>query len=278
VGIELSTWLKARGLIVGAVVLGLAGITAIGLLYFTHIGDGRVLPTSVSEQGPPPRPSSSPEAKVHCPREPVAPLDRPSAAKASADRTLALVGQAVQFNSAGSSGPGGAKPSCSWNFGDRTTSTQAAPAHAYAAPGAYKVRLTVRGPGSGTDTAEISVLIMRIDRLAVAPPATTLYGDRKQQFVAVGTWHGPDDRPGTADDVTREVTGLVSWRVEPRRAGRQAPGKITPQGLFISGDPDDEDESLRGYVCASAGSGTQARGEVDVHKLVMVIEWVTPAP
>lgn len=48
--------------------------------------------------------------------------------------------------------------SCTWEFGDGTTSTERDPLHVYAAPGYYDVRLIAKGQ-TGTDVAVMTVLI-----------------------------------------------------------------------------------------------------------------------
>lgn len=52
-------------------------------------------------------------------------------------------GLRVAFDGSGSSDPDGTVAAYSWDFGDGTGSTEAKPAHAYAAPGSYQVTLTV---------------------------------------------------------------------------------------------------------------------------------------
>jgi len=52
-------------------------------------------------------------------------------------------GQAVSFNSAGSSDPDGSIVAYAWSFGDGGTSSQANPTHTYGSAGTYSVSLTV---------------------------------------------------------------------------------------------------------------------------------------
>jgi trimeric autotransporter adhesin len=66
---------------------------------------------------------------------------------------------AVAFDGTGSSDPDGTIAGYAWDFGDGTSSTQAAPNHTYGAPGTYSVTLTVtdnRG-GSAFITKSIQV-------------------------------------------------------------------------------------------------------------------------
>jgi PKD repeat protein len=74
---------------------------------------------------------------------------------------------ACAFDGSGSSDPGGGSLSYRWDFGDGATSSLAAPAHTYAAPGVYAVSLTVTDAGGLTDT-------MTRDVTASATPAATV--------------------------------------------------------------------------------------------------------
>jgi PKD repeat protein len=68
----------------------------------------------------------------------------------SADRTAAVVGQAVQFTNLSM---GGVEPlSYDWDFGDGTGSTLQNPAHSYGSAGTYTVVLEVTDSAANTDT------------------------------------------------------------------------------------------------------------------------------
>ncbi len=49
--------------------------------------------------------------------------------------------------------------SCTWNFGDGTTSSSLNPSHFYATPGTFKAVLTVKGPGGCTDQKSVQIKI-----------------------------------------------------------------------------------------------------------------------
>jgi YVTN family beta-propeller protein len=91
----------------------------------------------------------------------------PPSARATAEPDEVLVGATVQLSSAGSLDPdNGPEPlSFAWDFGDGTTSTDAAPAHAYAAARAYIATLTV------SDGAEQAIATVTVHVLA--PPTAT---------------------------------------------------------------------------------------------------------
>ncbi len=55
--------------------------------------------------------------------------------------------------------------SCSWNFGDNTTSTESAPSHVYANPGAYTVGLTVQCPDGAHTTSSTNYIAVYADSL-----------------------------------------------------------------------------------------------------------------
>lgn len=84
----------------------------------------------------------------------------PPAAEFSADRARGIAPLAVRFTDE-STGP---VTGWHWDFGDETTSTLRHPAHTYAQPGTYDVRLTVDGPGGQTATLVCSACIHVIPR------------------------------------------------------------------------------------------------------------------
>jgi PKD repeat protein len=105
-----------------------------------------------------------------------------AAAPASGDAPLS-----VQFSSSGSADPDGTIVSYSWSFGDGSTSTEANPAHVFAAVGVYTVTLTVRDNSGyqGSSSTTVNALSPNnppVARLAVsttsgtAPVTTTLDG------------------------------------------------------------------------------------------------------
>ncbi|MCX4515191.1 PQQ-dependent sugar dehydrogenase [Streptomyces sp. NBC_01619] len=85
--------------------------------------------------------------------------NRSPVAKAAADRTSGQAPLTVAFSSTGSSDPEGGALSYSWNFGDGSTSTSAAPSHTYTANGQYTAVLTVRDPDGDTGTASLPITV-----------------------------------------------------------------------------------------------------------------------
>ena len=68
----------------------------------------------------------------------------------SADRTAAVVGQAIQFSDLST---GGVPPlSCEWDFGDGHGSTLQNPSHSYSTEGSFTVSLQVTDSAGSTDT------------------------------------------------------------------------------------------------------------------------------
>ena len=95
-------------------------------------------------------------------RDPVAVLDaRPSSGVIPLD---------VGFDGRGSSDPDGDPLSYSWSFGDGATSSAAAPAHRYAAPGTYTARLTVSDGRGGSATATTTISVRAPDPPDPDPP------------------------------------------------------------------------------------------------------------
>jgi PKD repeat protein len=71
-----------------------------------------------------------------------------------------------------------------WNFGDGSTSTQAAPSHAYAAAGTYTVKLTATDKDGGATTASATVTVS--PAAPVGPTAAFDWADPSTQ----GSWQG----------------------------------------------------------------------------------------
>ena len=85
----------------------------------------------------------------------------PLLVSASAKPTRAKTSQPVQFKAAVSGGSG-YYTSYSWTFGDGGTSTGAAPAHAYTAPGVYKAKVTVTDSyGQSKTSADVPVTVFQ---------------------------------------------------------------------------------------------------------------------
>ena len=74
--------------------------------------------------------------------------------------TSSVTGSTAGFDGRGSTDPDGSIASYAWDFGDGTTGTGAQPAHTYAAPGTYQVKLTVTDDRSGTNTTTAPVTIV----------------------------------------------------------------------------------------------------------------------
>lgn len=84
----------------------------------------------------------------------------------SADRTVVLVGQAVQFTDLTA---GGLAPlSRQWDFGDGSHSTLPGPSHSYAGTGAFTPALRVTDSAAATDTATRTHYITVVAPLAVS--------------------------------------------------------------------------------------------------------------
>jgi len=75
----------------------------------------------------------------------------PPAAAFTASKTLATVGESIQFTDQSSNNP----ESWSWDFGDGNTSTEQSPSHNYSTEGTYTVSLTVTNTyGENTETKD----------------------------------------------------------------------------------------------------------------------------
>ena len=90
-----------------------------------------------------------------------------------------------------------------WTFGDGSTSTAAAPAHVYEAPGTYSVSLTVAGPG-GTATST------RIGYVTVVPAAMASGGMLAGALTPM---------PASVDLTSAGTIDWVQWPGNVRKAG-----------------------------------------------------------
>jgi PKD repeat protein len=78
-------------------------------------------------------------------------LNQPPKAVISTLPTSSEAGETVSFSAAGSTDPDGYIKKYEWDFGDETTEEGVNVTHVYAAPGTYKVTLTVTDNGGATD-------------------------------------------------------------------------------------------------------------------------------
>jgi PKD repeat protein len=122
-----------------------------------------------------------------------------------------------------------------WEFGDTQTSPEENPAHTYAAPGDYTVKLTVRdddgAPGSVTHTVTVNAP-------ANAPPIASPdnYSTPAGQILTVpapgvlGNDTDPENDPLTAQLVTGPTQGLVEFH--PDGSFTYFPGTVAGQDSF----------------------------------------------
>lgn len=108
-----------------------------------------------------------------------------------------------------------------WDFGDGTTSSDAAPTHRYTIAGSYDIQLIVSGPG-GLSTSEIDGLITvdpgALARLGISPESLSISVQEGVNFIAVGR-----------DDFDNVVPSTFDWTVDG------AAGSIDGNGLFTAG-------------------------------------------
>ena len=117
-------------------------------------------------------------------------------------------GQSVQFTDTSTGRP----TSWSWSFGDGSTSTAQNPSHAFTAPAAYSVSLTISdGSASKTTSRNVNVMsgsatIINHNSINLSSISTTWINQAKQTLhIAYGhTSHG--------SQLTDGMTGLVQWK------------------------------------------------------------------
>jgi PKD repeat protein len=105
-------------------------------------------------------------------------VDAPPSASFTAAPNPVTPGGAVSFNASGSTdpNPGGTIAAYSWSFGDGTGASGATPAHAYGAPGAYPVTLTITDDHGQTASQTQTVIVDQPSATFTAAPNPTIPG------------------------------------------------------------------------------------------------------
>jgi alpha-galactosidase len=136
------------------------------------------------------------------------------AAVVSVDSDRGEVLQPITLSGRGSCAPGGEIASYAWDFGDGASATGPEVEHAYAAPGTYTVKLTVKDRKGAADTASAVVAAVPED---TTPPAFVTVAAGRADRVAV-TFSEPVQRAGaqTASNyvIDRQVR-VVSAALDP---------------------------------------------------------------
>ncbi len=86
-------------------------------------------------------------------------VNRAPTASFTTSATEAEVGVEITFTSTSTDPDTADTLTCSWNFGDNTTSTEVNPKHTYDSAGTYTVTLTVDDGNGGTDTYTTEITI-----------------------------------------------------------------------------------------------------------------------
>ena len=187
----------------------------------------------------------------------------------SADKTMALEGQPVQFTDE-STGP---VTSWQWDFGDGTNDTVQNPSHTYSSAGTYTVSLT-------TATLLVSRTVTKTNHIAVYPrlQADFLVSSVKSQEgqiivffintssggVAPLTYAWDFENDGTADATEREpwhfysTSGTYTVRLIVTDSAGNAEVKVRPNCLTIFSSDGGTAETADGQVSAEFPSGAVA--------------------
>ncbi len=153
---------------------------------------------------------------------------------------------AVQFEDA-SSGP---ISSWAWDFGDGATASGASPAHTYAAPGTYSVRLAVRGPGGSSeallpDLVHVSAL-PPLAEFVPSPregfaPLQVLFDEQSTGLVTAWSWNFGDGEVSDLRDPVHVFVVPDSYAVTLQASGpggisvRRRTIVVRPAPLFADG-------------------------------------------
>jgi PKD repeat protein len=101
-------------------------------------------------------------------------VNQPPHAAAGRDQ-MACAGDTVSFKGSGSSDPDGALKAHVWDFGDGNTAEGADVEHAFAAPGTYKVTLTVTDDAGSSCSSTSDAMEVFVN----APPVADAGSDRE---------------------------------------------------------------------------------------------------
>jgi len=170
-------------------------------------------------------------------------LEPPPTAQFEPSVTSGFAPLALGFTSQSS----GEITSYSWNFGDGTTSSEADPAHVYAAPGLYSVTLTVSGPtGTGSETK--TDLVTVLDATPVADfgsdvtggyvPLAVTFEDRSQGMITAWSWEFGDGAISTDRDPVHVYATVGSYT--PRLTVQGPLGSSTseaPAPIVVAWEP-----------------------------------------
>ncbi|HZR80261.1 MAG TPA: PKD domain-containing protein [Candidatus Binatia bacterium] len=148
-------------------------------------------------------------------------------------------GEAVSFSPAGSTDPDGSIAAWDWDLGDGSLATGAAPVHAYAKPGTYHVRLTVRDDAGATAT-EIAPIDIGVTSLC---PPSPIAGCRAAATPASIDWK----RPSSA--ARRSLKVRWSGAIDPSELADPTAGGEVAVCLYDAG----------GRVLATGARGGGAR-------------------
>ena len=114
--------------------------------------------------------------------------NQPPVAVAAASPDSGSAPLAVQFSSADAYDPDGTITAYVWDFGDGSSSTEASPAHTYAAAGSYTATLTVADDEGATHSDTITITVL---------DGTTITGGEVS-----GTWRAADSPYRIDGDIT----------------------------------------------------------------------------
>ena len=149
-------------------------------------------------------------------------LQLPPSAAFTATPSAVVVGHAVAFADSGSSDPDGTIAAYGWDFGDGATASGAIASHAYAAPGSYTAKLTVRDNYGATASSTGVVTVSAapgaaagaravVSRLEISPRA----------FAAAASGASIAKRAGAAVSYRDSQAAITTFTVLRARPGRR---------------------------------------------------------
>ncbi|MBN1421664.1 MAG: PKD domain-containing protein [Planctomycetes bacterium] len=198
------------------------------------------------------------------------PSNQPPQAVIDGDATVPF-GEDASFSAVGSADPEGYPISYAWDFGDGGTAhNTATPAHAFASPGTYLVRVTVADGMGGMDTAEMEVTALGFPQAAIAldPPSGDLplavrIADASAGVVVEREWDLGDGNPASDEILDRTFT---------------TPGRhlirLTVTGPF-EGDPRNVSEATAEVVIGVFRRGdVQGDDAVDIGDVVVTLDYL----
>lgn len=199
---------------------------------------------------------------VKAPAEPIVPeqVYLPPLARAQANATMVHVSAPVRFSAEGTRDPQELPLTYAWAFGDGATAPGLDAVHAYAAPGEYRIQLTVTNAKGLTDGSALVVQVARGNFPPVAVVDVPVSGDAAQQlsFDATRSTDPDGDKLAYAWDFGDGATSL-----EAKATHAFADAGVHVVKLRVTDPSGASSDALASVAISKSGSATGSFGPTD---------------